>query len=87
MDAIKEQLPAMLEEIQHCKEMAAAHLMMYRMMVAQCVRETVDPDYIGGYWTTKEALEETYSNYKEARVRQKHLEWVVKNIKNFAKSA
>lgn len=87
MDALKEQLPAMLEEIQHCKEMADAHFMMYRFMIANCVHETIDPNFDGGYWTRKEAIEETYQNYRDALERKKHLEWVVKNIKNFAKSA
>ena len=87
MKTIKEQLPEMLEEIQHCKKMANVHLTMYQYMIAQCIREAVDPDYIGGYWTTQEAMDETYANYQDALARKKHLEWVVKNIKNFAKSS
>lgn len=86
MDAIKEQLPDMLEEIQHCKELADAHLMLYRFMIAECIHEAVNPSYDGGYWTRREAMEETYRNYREALGRKKHLEWVVRNIKNFAKN-
>lgn len=87
METIKERLPEMLEEIQHYKEMARIHLDMYRFMITQCIREAIEPNFDGGYWTSEEAIEETYANYEDAVRKVKHLEWVVKNIKNFAKSS
>lgn len=86
METIKEKLPDILHEIELRKKEAQIHLTLYQFMVAECIREAVQPNYNGGYWTRQEAMEETYRNYTDALERKKYLEWIVKNIKNFAKN-
>lgn len=86
MEKIKAQLPQMLEEIEKAKAEANHYLWLYRYLVFECIKETVDPKYDGGIWTSKEVVDLVHEKYEFANRRKRYLEWVVKNIRFFAKN-
>lgn len=86
MEKIKAQLPEMLAEIESCREEERNYQWLYRYLVFECLKETVDPNYDAGVWTTEEVVEAVYNKYARASNRRRFLEWVVKNIRYLAKN-
>lgn len=82
---LKRQLPELLSQIKYYNLLADIHLEMYMSMQDQSIEAWFNDEPLT-YWTRPEALDETYANYQDALERKKHLEWIVKNIKNFAKN-
>lgn len=86
MEKIKARLPEILEEIKKCKKESNNYLMLYRYLVFECIKETVNEKYDAGIWTTEEVMDLVYEKHERAVRRKHYLEWIVKNIKNFAKN-
>lgn len=87
METIKSKLPEIIDEINACKNLSRFYTAQKKKIIKKCLKEIVDPNYDGGFWTTRDFWNQTCRNYNKSILRRKHLEWVVKNIKNFAKSA
>lgn len=86
METIKAKLPEILDEIDVRKNLSRFYIAQKKTIIKRCLKELVEPDYDGGFWTTDYFWEQTCRNYDKNVARQKYLEWIVKNIKNFAKS-